>query len=300
MQLKSIIAVLLFGLIATATKAQQIFKIAQYTQHNFIINPAASGANKQGSVGATYRKMWAGIDGGPQTTIIFADKYFASKKTGVSVGLFDDKTGPTSRTGGQIGLSYSVNLEKERRLMFGLGGQIMQYKVNLAELANSSYFDPEDPIMSAPGNVTKGDASAGVYYKSNTFNMGFSVQQIIQSKLNFIKGSSNPEGRLYRHFYLMADYNFQVDEDNVLIPNVLFKYLPNSPLDFDGGVRLEHKNSLWVGFNYRLKQSYTAYAGLKLNNIFSIGYAYEEYRTPLSVFDKGGSAHEISLRYFLK
>ncbi|MGG9972201.1 PorP/SprF family type IX secretion system membrane protein [Ferruginibacter sp. SUN002] len=300
MQLKSIIAVLFLSVSAANVNAQQIFRMSQYQQHNFLYNPAAAGAADQASVGASYRKMWAGIDGGPQTTILFGDKYFAKKKVGIAVALYDDKTGPTSRTGGQINLSYSIPLKEGRRLMFGLGGQILQQKLDKAAFAESDYFDDTDPIMSAPANVTKGDASAGIYYKTPTVNFGFSVQQLIQSKLDFIKGTTNTQGKQYRHYNFTADYYARTDEDNVLIPNVLVRYLPNAPVDIEGGVRLEHKNILWVGFNYHYKQSYAAFAGVKIQNKLAIGYAYDVYKTPLSVFDDGGDAHEISLRYFFK
>jgi type IX secretion system PorP/SprF family membrane protein len=298
MQLKSIIAVLLLGTFATNVNAQQIFELSQYTQHNFIVNPAASGANDQSSVGAVYRKMWAGIDGGPQTTILFGDTYFAKKKTGVSLALLNDVTGPTSRTGGQIGLSYSIDMKNGRRLMFGLGGQIMQYKINKAELTNSAYFDPSDPLMSAPGSETKADASAGVYYKTPVYNVGLSVQQIVQSKLDFIKGNTNPQGRLYRQFNLMADYTIHTDDEDVLLPNFLIMYQPNSPIDVQGGIRLEHKKIFWLGASYHYHQSYCLFAGVNIKKCLAIGYAYDQYQTPLNIFENGSSGNEISLRYF--
>ncbi len=300
MQLRSMIAVLFLSVCLTNANAQQIFRISQYQQHNFLLNPAAAGANDAASIGGVYRKMWQGIDGGPQTTILYGDKYFASKKVGVAVVLYDDKTGPTSRTGGQVDLSYSVNLDNGRRLMFGLGGQVLQQKLDKGAIAASEYFDPSDPIMSAPANVTKGDASAGIYYKTPTVNFGFSVQQLVQSKLDYIKGTNDTEGKQYRHYNFTADYYARTDEDNVLVPNVLVRYLPNAPVDIEGGVRLEHKDILWVGFNYHYKQSYAVFAGVKINHKLAIGYAYDTYKTPLSIFDDGGDAHEISLRYFFK
>ncbi|MES2431648.1 MAG: type IX secretion system membrane protein PorP/SprF [Bacteroidota bacterium] len=300
MQLKSLVSVLLLSVGITNADAQQIFRISQFNQHNFLNNPAAAGAADAPSIGGAYRKMWSGIDGGPQTTILFGDKYFAKKKVGLAVVLYDDKTGPTSRTGGQVNLSYSINLENGRRLMFGLGGQVLQQKLDKAEFANSEYFDPTDPIMSAEPNVTKGDASAGIYYKSSTLNVGASVQQIVQSKLDYIKGTTNVEGKQYRHYNFTADYYARTDEDNVLVPNILVRYLPNAPVDIEGGIRLEHKDILWVGFNYHYKQSYAALAGVKINHKLAIGYAYDVYNTPLNVFYNGGDAHEISLRYYFK
>src|ERR1700739_3763704 len=116
MRIKSIILVLFGAACFYTAGAQQIFTLSQYMQHNFIFNPAAAGAADHPSVGAIYRSMWSGIDGGPQTTILYGDKYFDKKKTGISIFVYDDKTGPTSRTGGQVNLSYSVELgSKDKR-----------------------------------------------------------------------------------------------------------------------------------------------------------------------------------------
>ena len=122
--------------------------------------------------------MWAGIDGGPQTTLLYFDKYFEKKKAGLAVVLYDDKTGPTSRSGGQVNLSYSIEMKEGRRLMFGLAGTLMQYKLDKAALA--AYID--DPLIAgASENTMKGDAAAGIYYKSPTLNFGVSVQQLVQA-----------------------------------------------------------------------------------------------------------------------
>ena len=298
MRIKSIIAVLLCCACFYTSEGQQIFAISQYVQHNFIYNPAAAGAADNPSVGALYRKMWAGIDGGPQTTILYGDTYFEKKKVGLAAFVYDDKTGPTDRTGGQINLSYSINLgtDKTKRLMFGLGGMFMQYKLDKAYIANDI---PNDPLLSSPGSEFTGDAAAGVYLKTPTLNVGVSVEQIIQSQLGFInETSTNIEGKLYRHYFFMADYNLRTDDEDVLIPNVLLKYQPNSPVDFQGGVKLLHQDFLWIGLSYHYQQSYSVYAGVKIAHQFEVGYAYDQYQTPLSVFDNGGAGNELSLRYY--
>ncbi|UEG49091.1 type IX secretion system membrane protein PorP/SprF [Ferruginibacter lapsinanis] len=296
MKLKKIFSVLMLSSCFANAGAQQVFKISQFTQHNYLFNPAAAGANDIASVGVTYRKMWSGITGGPQTVLLFADKYFAKKNTGVGFFLYDDKTGPTSRTGGELNLSYSVKLGSDsKRLMLGLAGEVLQYKIDKAAMQN---YIPDDPLLASSGSTIKGDAAAGIYYKSPTLNLGVSIKNILQSKLEFIKGSTNPSGKLYRHYYFMGSYNWKVDEDNVIVPNALVQYLPNAPVDVQAGVRLEHKDLLWVGGNYTYKQSYSLFAGVKINHKLAIGYGYDQYNTPLSIFDNGGDAHEIMIRYF--
>jgi len=295
MRIKLLLSVLFLCLFAMAAKAQQIFEISQYMQHSFLYNPAAAGAADEPSIGAIYRSQWSGIDGGPQTTLLFGDKYFEKQKVGVGVTLYNDVTGPTSRAGGQIALSYSIDFQNGKRLMFGLAGRALQFSVDKSKL---DLYTPNDPILASSSNKFVGDADAGIYYKSPTLNVGFCGDQLIQSKLNLIDGSKTP-GQLYSHYYLNADYHVKIDEDNVLIPNVLFQYLPNAPMEFLGGMRLEYADLLWIGFSYHSQQSFTAFAGFKVDHTLAIGYAYELYNTPISLFDGGGGAsNELMVKYY--
>ncbi len=275
-------------------KAQQIFNIENYTQAPFIYNPAAAGANKVASVGAVYNKMWTGIAGGPQTTLVYGDTYLENKKLGLAFAGYSDKTGPTSRNGLQANVSYSFELQSDRHLSFGMAATLMQFRIDKTSFAR---YIPNDPLLASDGTEIKGDAAVGVYYASPTWNGGISIQQLTQTELNFVKTSTNPEGKLYRHYFLMLNNRIKTDEENVLIPNLLVKYLPNAPVDFEAGVRLEHKKLFWVGLNYHYKQNYTGLAGFNVNPNFSLGYAYSVYKTPLSLFDNGGGAHEFSLKY---
>jgi type IX secretion system PorP/SprF family membrane protein len=295
MRIKLFISASFCLLLACHTNAQQVFKVAQFVKHNYIYNPAAAGAEDKSSIGVAYRKMWSGMPGGPQTTLLYGDHYFESKKTGVGVVLYSDKTGPTSRTGGQINVSYSLDFDNGKRLMFGLAGMFMQYRIDKSSFSN---YIPNDPLLASNGTEMKADASAAVYYKSKTLNIGFSAQQLMQSKLNFIKSSTNTEGKLYRHYYLAGHYNWKTDDENTVVPNFSISYVNGSPVDAEAGVMIEHKNLLWAGLGYHYNQSFTGMAGIKIKKQLSLGYAFQQYRTPISVFDDGGAAHEISLRYF--
>ncbi len=281
----------------TLLKAQQIFNIQNYLQTPFLYNPAAAGASKIASVGAIANKMWTGIDGGPQTTVIYGDKYMENKKLGIAGAGYSDKTGPTSRNGLQANISYSFELKNEKKLSFGMAATVMQYRIDKASFAR---YIPNDPLLSSDGTEIKGDAAVGIYYSSPTWNGGVSMQQITQTELNFIKTSTNPSGKLYRHYYVMLNNRIRTDEDNVLVPNLLLKYLPNAPSDFEAGVRLEHKDLFWVGVNFHYKQNYSGLVGFNLNHQLAIGYAYSVYKTPLSLFDNGGGAHEFSFKYLFK
>jgi hypothetical protein len=38
-------------------------------------------------------------------------------------------------------------------------------------------------------------------------------------------------------------------------------------------------------------------AGIKVQQKLTVGYSFDIYSTPLSVFDRGANAHELLLRY---
>jgi type IX secretion system PorP/SprF family membrane protein len=296
LKIKSVAACLITAAMAVPATAQQVFKVSQYMENNFVHNPAAAGANDVTTVGGVFRSQWSGIAGSPQTIFLFGDTYFDAKNTGVGVVLYSDKTGPTSRSGGDIDFSYSVKLDdKGKKLMLGLGAQVLQFKVDKDKIAE---FIPNDPLLASSGSAIKGDASAGLYFKTPKLTIGFAARQLLQPKLNFIKSATNEEGKLYRHYFFNGSYRIRTDEDNVLIPHFELRYQPNAPADYEGGLLLEHKDLIRVGVSVHYRQDFTLFAGLKINHKFSIGYAYDTYNNPVNLFEGGNVAHELSLRYF--
>jgi hypothetical protein len=72
-------------------------------------------------------------------------------------------------------------------------------------------------------------------------------------------------------------------------------------LEFQGGVRVEHKEQFFWGVGFRAHQSWMLSAGVHIKRKFTVGYSFDIFTTPLSTYDKGGNAHEVMLQYdFLK
>src|SRR5436190_1084668 len=189
-KIKIVTATVLTVALSVNAVAQQIFKVSQYMEHSFIHNPAAVGANDITTVGGVFRSQWAGIDGSPKTVILFGDTYIPSKNTGLGMVLYSDKTGPTSRTGGNFNISYSVKLDAEdkKKLMMGLGAEVIQFKVDKDKIAE---YIPNDPLLASSGSTIKGDACAGIYLKTPKLSIGAAAFQLLQPKLDFVKSSTN-------------------------------------------------------------------------------------------------------------
>ncbi|HRF17482.1 MAG TPA: type IX secretion system membrane protein PorP/SprF, partial [Chitinophagaceae bacterium] len=221
-------------------------------------------------------------------------------KIGIGGYLYNDVTGPTRRTGGQMAYSYHIQMANDATFSLGLEARLQQFSLDKAKLSATL---GNDPVLASSESRFKADAGFGIAYNGKKLQVGASVSQLIQSKLDFYSGNLNPteEGRLYRHYYLHGSYKWDVDGSTRIIPNLLFIYLPNAPLEVQGGARVEHNDVFWWGLGLRARQSWMISAGVKIQKKFTIGYCFDIFNTPLSVYDRGANGHEILLRYdFLK
>lgn len=299
--MKHIITILFVFIVTGSVRAQQLATSSLYDMQGVFHNPSTAGVQKHGRIGASYRTMWSGIDGAPKTTTVFGSAYLSGVKLGIGGYIFNDVTGPTRRTGLQMAYAYHIPLKNEASFSLGIEGRFQQYAIDKGKLQES--LGETDPVLMGAENRFSADAGFGISYTDKKFQAGVSVSNLIQSKLNFYSGNLNrsEQGRLYRHYYLHSLYNWDVDGATVITPNILFIYLPNSPLEFQGGARVEHKETFWWGVSLRLRQSWMISAGVHIKKKLSIGYSFDIYNSPLSIYDKGANAHEILLRYdFLK
>ena len=107
--MKKIFCILSFITTALLTQAQQLHFTSQYIADNYLYNPAAAGMAGHGSIGATYRSMWSGIDGGPQTTMLYGDISLKKLKTGIAGYVYNDVEGKGNGWGGVLWVGDDVD-----------------------------------------------------------------------------------------------------------------------------------------------------------------------------------------------
>ena len=290
----------IFFLAACSCRAQQLAASSFYDMYGTLHNPATAGVQRYATVGGDFRTQWSGMPGAPQTGMIFGSTYLKNANVGIGGYLYNDVTGPTTHNGLQMAYSYQIEMRNKAIFSLGLEARFQQFSYDKAKLQGSL---GNDPVIAGSDKRSKGDAGFGVAFTSEKFQIGASVSQLIQSKLNLYEGSGNPTevAKLYRHYYLHGYYKLTVDEGTKIIPNMLMIYLPNAPTEFQAGARVEHNNLFWYGLAWRAKQAWMLSAGVRIKQRFNIGYAFDIYTTPLSVYDNGSNGHEIMLRYdFIK
>ncbi|MBM3159185.1 MAG: PorP/SprF family type IX secretion system membrane protein [Bacteroidetes bacterium] len=294
------ILTILFLTMSGPILGQQLMTSSLYDLQGNLHNPAVAGVSKKTTMGASYRSMWSGIAGSPVTALVYGSTFLEKANLGVGAYLYSDVTGPTSRRGIQTSYAYHIPTNSGGTFSVGLEARFQQFAIDKAMLIDAL---GSDPVMGGAANRFKGDAGVGLAYTAKKWQLGMSVSQLIQSALNFYSGSLSriEEARLYRHFYLHGSYQWKVDANTTVTPNFLVIYLPNAPTELQAGARIEHRELFWWGLSLRARQSWMLSAGVNVQKKLMLGYSFDIYSSPLSVFDKGPNAHEVLLRYqFLK
>lgn len=296
--MKRIILIALLAPVLSGVQAQQLQTASLYDLQGVFHNPAMAGTQATNVFGASYRSQWSGISGSPQTATVFASFGLPEQKIGIGGYLYRDQTGPTSRTGIQVAFAKHIPTGNGGKFSLGIEARGLQFGIDREKLTATL---GADPAIGTAENRFKFDAGFGLSYTDKNWQIGVSASQLIQSQLDFYTGNltRSEEGRLYRHYYLHGAYNWQVDKSTTIMPHFLVIYLPNAPTEYQAGVRVEHNQLLWWGLGFRARQSITASAGVHITPKFTLGYGFDIYQNPLSVFAAGGLAHEFLIRYNL-
>lgn len=279
-------------------EAQQLHFTSQWLQHNSMYNPAAAGFNKNPVVGMSYRSMWSAFPGNPRTFMVYGDTYWEKKTTGLASYIYRDQTGPTSRTGIQMAYSFHVKTSEKGRLGLGLELRGLQYAIDRSKIIDAL---GNDQVLGGATSKFKMDAGAGVYYSDGKLSAGAAVSQLIQSKLAFNDVPNATErAKLFRHYVATVNYVINTGGHTHVTPNAMVRLITNAPTEFDFGCRVDYKDIIWWGLNWRLRQFWSLQCGFKIKERLGFAYSYDYYSAPFSDYNTGNNAHEVGLRYEIK
>jgi len=290
---------LLLPLFGQAVSAQQLNTSSFYELYSVLHNPAAAGSRQHAFLGGSFKTQWSNMPGSPKTGLLYGQTYLPAARLGLGGYLYHDVTGPSSRTGLQMSYAYHIPVKEKSSVSFGLEARLQQLSFDREKLQQE--LGGIDPVTTGAHTRFKADAGFGVAYTTPRLQVGAAVSQLVQSKYRLyeVAGTQTEQSRLYRHYYLHGAYSFVPDETMKISPNLLLIYFPNAPLEAQTGVRILHNELLWYGLSWRARQGWMISAGVKGKEKFTIGYSFDIYNAPLSIYQKGSSGHELLLHYDL-
>ena len=216
------IILILSLLLSVSVFAQQEPLFTQYYNNDMAINPAVSGSKTYNPLSIQTRQQWLGFEGAPLSTNI---SYHGALNNRSAMGgyLMFDKANPSLQANLQLNYAYHIPLNYNKvNLSFGVGAKLMYYNL---DFKNEDLPPGIDPAYSASSyDNTIGDASAGTYLYGRNFYLGFSTSNLLQSTFNTAIGLSPVSNKLFRNYYTMGAYRFNImNRDWQLEPSFLLR-----------------------------------------------------------------------------
>lgn len=298
--MKTIFKIILFILITSVLHAQQIVMFNHYFYKPMINNPAYTGIDNAPNLMLVNHTQWTGFKGGPQYNILSFDGRFINKNTGLGVTIISDKKGINSRVGGNFSYSYQVHFKNKIYLQLGLSAGVIKQSIDYSKAIIESQNDPS--LFSNTQSKTSFDANVGLAFIYKDFDFGFAVPQIANNKISYI--SNNDTRTFYtqsRHYMGSLKYKFLLSKakEVSITPQVLMRYLPNAPIQYDVNTKIDWQNKVWLGATYKNNYAVGLNAGVVLYKRFTIGYSYDYVIGNLNKY--AGLSHEIMLNFkFIK
>jgi len=287
---------IVFGFLLLVGKvcAQQQGLQSNFLLHQYVYNPAAIGVVQGQQYNIGFRNQWTGFEGAPRTAI--ASGYGTLKKrTNMTLGgmVTSERIGLIDFTSFYGLYSYRLKINKSTGINFGIGAGAVQFSV---KSYNARPYDRDDPYLNGGLlNAFAFDASAGFYFYSKNFFLGFSNQHMANSKIRW----HNSIGSLSPHFYSYAGYSFKFGETESIViqPSILFRNNSPTPYQLDYNLRAIYKENIWLGLNYRDNATAGISAGFMIKEQFSISYGYDFTISDISTYVSG--THDILISYYI-
>jgi type IX secretion system PorP/SprF family membrane protein len=255
--------------------SQDITNFTQFFFNPYALNSSYAGIEGQSAAFLGYRKQWATINGGPAIGNVSFHSPL-NDKLSFGVNLTNDKRGITGISAGMATIGYTVLLDLETSVRFGLSAGYASTNVDLTKALNDPNINLNDPlIVSAAGSHSSLIGNFGFSFHKKSFHGGIALPNILQpvylSKDAFTVNASQP----FQSVIIHASNRFYFDKDqNMFEPYVIYRLNNGVPSQFEVAGVLHLHNVAWVGASYKQQFGISGMAGFKIQNQLALGISY--------------------------
>ena len=322
---KNVLLILLFPICLAI--AQQDQQYTQYFVNGYVVNPAKAGSEDFIDARVSYRNQWtnfqvSGADKNtspvsPRTVYVSVHSNIkhhgtgnnyqsaTSPRHGVGGYVYDDKTGPISRSGIYGAYAYHLPIFNRAHLSFGTFVGLKQIRINGNDWSPHDNVILDDNLVGGELTKTVADASFGSFLYSNYYYVGLSVFQLFRNSVQ-IKGIGNEndpsDGKLHQHLIGTAGLKLPLSANVKLVPGIAVKMVQPAPISIDLNAIAYFNDFCFTGLSTRLgSKNYdaiAAVAGITLAKQLDISYSYDVTLSSINNFQSG--SHEIIIGYRFK
>jgi type IX secretion system PorP/SprF family membrane protein len=291
-------------IICVTTKAQQYPLYNPVYGYDFAFNPAIAGSNYYPSAAIVLRKNWLQVENAPSTIsamlsfrlgrfdfytpqkMLNKSQFLHKERVGIGLLGYKDSNGPVSNTGYKLVYSYHIPVGFQQ-FSFGLSADLRQLEVDESGFTST---DPDDPLLQGgKRSYIMGNASAGVYFYSENFFAGFSVNDLFRNKAiiedNFTTSTLD--------MLFMSGFRIRLDRFWSLEPSLLSGTVDGDDMIYQLSGKLIFIDEHWLNITYHSYSSITTSFGIRVSKLFHVGYGYEYF------FGTGGTRYQSRHMFYL-
>lgn len=292
MQLKylSYLLIGLFLLNVNILLAQQDPHFTQYMYNTVSFNPAYAGSNGSLNANLLHRSQWVGLEGAPTTQFLSINSPVKGGNMALGASFINDKIGPSQDIYVTADASYTIPFNNDLRFAFGIKAGLQSLQIDYNKL---DIYNPTDAQFNENVSNLKPLIGLGGYLYAENWYLGLSIPNVLKTEFFDTVAISTAAKR--QHFYVIAGYVFQLNENLKFKPATLVKIVSGAPIAYDLSANFLLNDKFTFGGAYRLDASISALVGFQISNSLMIGYGYDFDTTELARYNSG--SHEIFLKF---
>lgn len=208
-----------------------------------------------------YNVRKVGLSGNPQA-ISFGFYGDLGERMGVGVRAYNDSRGIFENFYSNATYQYKVPFTGGHQLVLGLSAGVVNRNLNLEGVSDEARLDPV--IRNNGYNETNFNAGFAVQYSYEQFQILLSVPELVEQNQD-----------LQDKFFAQLQYTFIMPNPVwSIMPSAAYYRHPSSGELYDGNVKLQWKDLIWIQPGYRSNGNLIGSVGLRVKNL-EVAYAFQ-------------------------
>lgn len=301
--MRYILLAFLFCTTALSLFAQQEPQYTQFMYNKLGLNPGYAGANESTCLTALHRSQWLGLEGAPTTQLVSASIPLSNQRVGLGLNLHRSSISVFQRVSVEGMYAYRIRMG-EGYLGIGLQGSVRFIDGDFTDsrLGATEDLARDDAIDQTALNKTVPNFGAGLYYQADNFYIGLSAPRFLKNNID-LNDAEGVIGKEVPHLNFMLGLTTQLSDQVAFKPQVLVKFVDNSPVDIDLNANFVFVEKYMAGLTLRtggdrgagLGESLDFLLGAQVVDNLFFGLAYDLSLSKLKEYNNGSI--EGVLRY---
>lgn len=281
--------------------AQQDGQYTMFMFQKMQYNPGATGHADAPILMVGGRQQWIGLEGAPASQLVSFSGPIINGKVGVGITLQRHSIGISENYSLEGSYAYRLRLGRGN-LSLGLSSSVRLIQMDFSSLTGTQPVSGDNAIPAGLQSKYVPNFGAGIYFSNKYFFAGIGSPRLLRNNIDLAE-SSDIISREVEHIYGLLGFEIPINDNTIITPQLLTKYVQGSPFDADVNITFRFMDAVGIGASYRLGGSKSVSIGESVSAILSadikdrltLAIAYDMTLSALRKYNSG--TFEGVLRY---